>query len=462
MAKSVEVRIQSPGVVEVPPRSTLGPDEHFVLPESVKQDILSSDVPTPFPAVLVSNKIGEKYRFRPVEISVSDIKWDYNSQKHRSGRNEESERISSSMKNGLYVVDAMIIVAPNTDPLTKDKFPYELAAGNGRLFELIQMGFKTVLAWAPETEIPVEVFEQIGFSSNDPLPANKIKPSDIVNQIPRVFSEGAIPDVTKEEAKAYTEGKISPQEAERIASCIKIWIKSISGRSLSDTVRSNVLTGCLIAVQDESIRDVFTLKDSNDLLRHLCEIAKNHDPSDFPVSVGNNVSPVVPQVSDGTRRGEHLFGAAVRAWFEQSLHNQEQGLPPVKTMNIVVGASKVRSDNFYQKLRTVLALWGRKFDLENFTMMCSMMKGFGSNIFLGDEPVVVMAGFINPLKQLESFGWGYKELITHDNPVSFSDIVEKSHSAGLIDDEQRGKLKKAVDNMAGINNYQNQQNKAAA
>lgn len=461
VSKFVQVRPKSRGVVQAPVSSNLSKNQHFEFPDVERNRILDSENPIPFPACLVENNIGEDYDFQPMEVSVDQILWEHSSQDHRDGRNEDSSNISASMRTALYVDDSMIIVCDNDDPETKESRPYFLIAGNGRLYEMRNMGFGKVFAWKPNKPITYEVREQLGFGSNDHLPASRIKPADIVNKCPRVFRNGGIPGVSKKQAEAYSKGLLSQAEVEEINRCLKNWIDTISGKSLTETVRHNVLTNSILAVKDPSQRDVFVLGGHDDLREHLVEISKLHDPKEYPISVGNTVCPVVPQVSDGTRKGDALFGAAVRAYCDQTETNIANGLPAdhIKTMNIVVATSKIRSDNFYQKLNTVKSLWTRKFDLEKFTMQASMMKGFTENIYTESEPKINLVGFINPIRQLEELGWGYKQLITYDHPVSFSTIIEGSRNNGWIDDVQMAKLFAAIERQSGATDFLN---KAAA
>ena len=103
-------------------------------------------------------------------------------------------------------------------------------------------------------------------------------------------------------------------------------------------------------------------------------------------------------------------------------------------------------------MTTVFKAYVLKAKFEEYTRSLTDFLGLELNGFIdGKIPKIRMLGFINPMRQLEKYGWAYKSLITYPdigdpiNSLSFDDILDAAKNDGMFagDDKTYNKLKKA-------------------
>ena len=382
--------------------------------------------------VVISKKSMQSANFIPTRININDIdRESINQQIYRPGRNEKDHLIAAAMRDeGVNVLESMPILAKNNK---SDK--WIVLAGHGRLRSLMSLNFVEILAWCTESELTPQQFHEIGLGSNDHLPQTDISENDVVHAAKIFFLDGGISGINPKQAKQYKEDEDSEND-NYVRQMLERWIKTVCGKSIKEQGRNTILTRLEKELRNEDVVDIFTVAGQEDIMTHLEELERR--TSDFPIKVGNYLNPIVAMATDGTRKPEAILGAIITAWGNQLVINSEKDIhDDIDTMNVVLAPSKMKANSFASKMNTVWKMYSIEAKYKRYTNnICKFLNMKGNRFHLG-KPNTSIAGFINPLRQLEKYGWPYKGFITFDKTrdKTFGQVLEAAYKDNMFKTE---------------------------
>ena len=414
-------------------------------PDEAYDKILKDDSINP-PTIL-SRKINTKYKWQKRRIPLHKIdRKSFTDQDARAGRNEEDHNIYRAMGDvGINLEQAMPIL--RYDRITKK---YYCLGGHGRLNGMHKHNVIEAPCWVTYEAISLEDQTSIALGSNDHLPASAISSVDVEYAAKRVFENGGITGISKDLAKRY-KTTIDPSVEHEVNDKLSRWVAKVAGQTLSETKRANIVSNLSKSLRNAEVVDVYSAPGGQAVLDLMDEESKR--TSSYPVNIGNAINITVASVTEGTRKAEAMLAQIITSWKKQRQENQKNGITEeINTINVVTCPSKIDSKNFGTKMTTVFKAYVLKAKFEEYTHSLTDFLGLELNGFIdGKIPKIRMLGFINPMRQLEKYGWAYKSLITYPdigdpiNSLSFDDILDAAKNDGMFagDDKTYNKLKKA-------------------